>query len=443
MATIWKRKDRNCWAVDYRDATGKRIRLTAATREHAETLLAEKIKETKEAQPNVLALRDMTLKEYAERWAEQIKGELEEKTWRSYKQNLDHHVLPILGHFKVRELTVSPIARFLADKRKARYGPGEGKLYSRTALRLMKAALSSVLTDAVELDGLLKSNPALAITSRKKRNRTGTSRPEVNAMTAKQRDAFLAHAQVREQQGLLPYRLRMMWELRAKTGLRPEEAYGLHVGDVDLGSHTLRVERAVSLGKMKSTKTHERRAVDLSDDLARHLAPYLDYVQAEAVASNLPEPHWLFPGRPGGLVTEADERWHRDLFKQVLHAAQLPSFVPYDLRHTFASLLLSGNVPLLYVSKMLGHSKPTTTLDHYAKWLPTDAQRFVNLLDAPLEKVGTKSWHQVDIIEKQDAEVVEEFGGPCRGRTYGPLIKSDRRPMIRTARCCEGFPVYR
>ena len=424
MATIWKRKDRNCWAVDYRDATGKRIRLTAATREHAETLLAEKIKETKEAQPNVLALRDMTLKEYAERWAEQIKGELEEKTWRSYKQNLDHHVLPILGHFKVRELTVSPIARFLADKRKARYGPGEGKLYSRTALRLMKAALSSVLTDAVELDGLLKSNPALAITSRKKRNRTGTSRPEVNAMTAKQRDAFLAHAQVREQQGLLPYRLRMMWELRAKTGLRPEEAYGLHVGDVDLGSHTLRVERAVSLGKMKSTKTHERRAVDLSDDLARHLAPYLDYVQAEAVASNLPEPHWLFPGRPGGLVTEADERWHRDLFKQVLHAAQLPSFVPYDLRHTFASLLLSGNVPLLYVSKMLGHSKPTTTLDHYAKWLPTDAQRFVNLLDAPLEKVGTKSWHQVDIIEKQDAEVVEEFGGPCRGRTYGPLIKS-------------------
>jgi hypothetical protein len=33
--------------------------------------------------------------------------------------------------------------------------------------------------------------------------------------------------------------------------------------------------------------------------------------------------------------------------------------------------------------------------------------------------------HQVDIIEKQGAEVVEEFGGPCRGRTYGPLIKSE------------------
>ncbi len=97
----------------------------------------------------------------------------------------------------------------------------------------MKAALSSVLTDAVELDGLLKSNPALAITSRKKRNRVGTSRPDVNPMTTKQRDAFLAHALVREQQGLLPYSLRIMWTLRVKTGLRPEEAYGMHVDDID------------------------------------------------------------------------------------------------------------------------------------------------------------------------------------------------------------------
>jgi hypothetical protein len=27
---------------------------------------------------------------------------------------------------------------------------------------------------------------------------------------------------------------------------------------------------------------------------------------------------------------------------------------------------------------------------------------------------------------EENAEVVEKFGGPCRGRTYGPLIKSDK-----------------
>jgi integrase len=427
MATIWKRKDRDCWAVDYRDATGKRIRLTAPTRQDAEILLAEKIKEVKEEHPTVVALRDMTLKEYAERWSERVKGEIEEKTWRSYQQNLDRHVIPALGHLKIRDIRVSHVAQFLAEKRKARYGAGEGnpgKPYSQTALRLMKAALSTVLTDAVELDGLLKNNPALAITSRKKRNRTGQSRPDVNAMTLKQRDAFLAHALVRQQEGLLPYRVRIMWELRIKTGIRPEEAYGLHIGDVDLGSKTLRVERAVSLCQIKNTKTNTRRLVDLSDGLVIELAEYMDFVRAEAVAGNRPEPYWLFLGRDGGLATEADERWHRALFRQVLNAAKLPAFVPYDLRHTFASILLSSNVPLLYVSKQLGHSKATTTLDHYAKWLPSGEQRFVNVLDTQLEKVGTKTWHQVDITHGEVSEGVEKFGGPCRGRTYGPLIKS-------------------
>ena len=51
----------------------------------------------------------------------------------------------------------------------------------------------------------------------------------------------------------------MLWELRVKTGLRPEEAYGLHVGDIDLSANKIRIERAVSLGRMKDTKTHERR----------------------------------------------------------------------------------------------------------------------------------------------------------------------------------------
>ena len=37
------------------------------------------------------------------------------------------------------------------------------------------------------------------------------------------------------------------------------------------------------------------------------------------------------------------------------------------------------------------HAKPTMTLDHYAKWLPSGEQRFVDVLDTRLEKVGTMS----------------------------------------------------
>jgi integrase len=38
----------------------------------------------------------------------------------------------------------------------------------------------------------------------------------------------------------------------------------------------------------------------------------------------------------------------------------------HDLRHTAASLLLNNKVPVIVVSNMLGHSKPSVTLDIYA-----------------------------------------------------------------------------
>jgi len=46
-----------------------------------------------------------------------------------------------------------------------------------------------------------------------------------------------------------------------------------------------------------------------------------------------------------------------------------------DLRNTFASQLLTCGVQLGYVSRQLGHSKPTVTADHYAKWCGGDDYR--------------------------------------------------------------------
>ena len=122
----------------------------------------------------------------------------------------------------------------------------------------------------------------------------------------------------------------------------------------------------------------------------------------------------------------------RKVFSRILRKAELPHFKPYDLRHTYASLLLSEGVPLVYVSRQLGHAKPTTTLKHYAKWMPSGDRRYVDVLDRGFEQ----SWHQnlapkpkTDGKEPNpDSEAVDEankkIGGPCRGRTYGPLIKS-------------------
>jgi integrase len=70
-------------------------------------------------------------------------------------------------------------------------------------------------------------------------------------------------------------------------------------------------------------------------------------------------------------------RWAHDearvgkVFKRALAKATLPASRLYDLRHTFASLLLAANAPITYVSAQLGHANPATTLRYYARWILT------------------------------------------------------------------------
>ena len=56
---------------------------------------------------------------------------------------------------------------------------------------------------------------------------------------------------------------------------------------------------------------------------------------------------------------------------------------------------------------------------------PMGNKAAVDKLDAPPESVsGSKIVVVVGSQDQREAEVIEKIGGPCRGRTYGPLIKS-------------------
>ena len=52
--------------------------------------------------------------------------------------------------------------------------------------------------------------------------------------------------------------------------------------------------------------------------------------------------------------------------------AKLPDVRIHDLRHTFASLLVSGGASLEMIGKLLGHTQMQTT------------QRYAHLMDSPL-----------------------------------------------------------
>jgi integrase len=68
---------------------------------------------------------------------------------------------------------------------------------------------------------------------------------------------------------------------------------------------------------------------------------------------------------------------------------KLPDLNPYDLRHTAATLMLRRNVPVEVVSKILGHSRVSVTLDIYRHVLDSEKKTAMpDLFDTPLPCVN-------------------------------------------------------
>jgi len=380
------RESRGMWEIDYRDRHGKRHRPLYATEAEALGKAAD-LREDLEKTVALVNDPDLTLKQYTDRWLEHGMQELEPKTRNSYAQLLKAHVLPILGALRLRDLHRRHVKNLLGAKRVERlpraprpveaqsHEETQAKGYSKNTVRLIKAALSTVLSDAVD-DGYLETNPAFGAGRKRGKKADALTQAErlqkIRPLSWTDRDALLAEA-------ASDRRHHALFATLAKAGLRPGEGFALKPMDIDFKNQTLRVDRAATDdGRAKDTKTHETRTVDLTPDLAATLKRHLTWLRAEALRHGSGEPEWLFPRADGSLM---NKDYVAGVFRKILKRAGLPHYRVYDLRHTFASLLLAESAPITYVSAQLGHSSPATTMRFYARWIPSQGKRWVNALD--------------------------------------------------------------
>lgn len=71
-------------------------------------------------------------------------------------------------------------------------------------------------------------------------------------------------------------------------------------------------------------------------------------------------------------------------FKPCLKACKIEDVRFHDLRHTYASLLISENVSIKYIQTQMSHASCQTTLDIYSHILQEVEEKAVNVLDGVL-----------------------------------------------------------
>ncbi|MBD3783479.1 MAG: site-specific integrase [Micrococcales bacterium] len=179
--------------------------------------------------------------------------------------------------------------------------------------------------------------------------------------------------------GCFPERWRPLVETLADTGMRWGELAALTVGDVDVHRARIRIVKAYQrdahnqlvLGPPKSRRS--RRYVDIGPSLLGVLRPLL-------VGRSADEP--LFTVRAGRAVRYST--WYQQAWAPAVARAlalvgtdgspvlgERPT--PHDLRHCNASWLLGAGVPMMVVSRRLGHESTATTDRVYSHLVP-DAQ---------------------------------------------------------------------
>ena len=292
------------------------------------------------------AAKIQTLRQYGEQvFMPKKMEEIAENTRDGFQRALDLHIYPVLGDFKLPEISSKQIEAFLLKKR------NQG-LSVASVLRLYEVL--NLLFKMAKKHKDIKENPMLDV-DRPSARKDDDKMNEVEAFTAEELKYILSCLE-RE-----PLKWQTMIRLMIDTGIRRGEACGLKWEAIDLKANSAIIranlcytkKAGVYLAKPKSGKTREVYfSPEVSALLRRlqreqaqsHLSPFVFTQDGTA------EP--MHPQSPTRYCTKFGRRYGVEIH-------------PHKLRHSFASVAITNGADIASVSEVLGHSDKAVTLRMY------------------------------------------------------------------------------
>jgi integrase len=314
---------------------------------------------------------DLKIGEYLERWLnDSVRNSVKQRTFENYSYVVRSHLIPAVGHMKVKTLTPTHVQGLYRSKLDAGLSPRTVQLIHTTLHKALKQAVRWGLVHRNATEGVEAPRPAK------------NPRKEMHPLSPGQARNLLEAARGE--------RLEALYVLAITAGLRQGELFGLRWQDVDLENGTLSVRQqlvrtkgdGLQFATPKSAKG--RRSVRLTSKAVQALKDHHEeqLEQKQRLAGLWKDTGLVFTSSVGTPLDPSNFTYHT--FQPFLKRAELPKIRFHDLRHTCATLLLGRNVNPKIVQEMLGHANISETMDTYSHVLPAMQETAVSAIEDAL-----------------------------------------------------------
>ena len=307
------------------------------------------------AQERAADRKSETVEEFHKRYlSDHVEDQNKPSSVKETKRLLKKHIVPELGHIKVKAIGRDDVAKFHRSLRETPY-------LANRCLAIVSNMLAKAEEWGLRADGRMVCR-SVAKYKEATRQRF-LSATELNALS----DALKAAEGAKANAHAIA-----IIRLLALTGARRNEIAGLKWSEVDFERSVLHLEESKTGAKLIP------------------LAPAAKLILAGAPTHE--GTPYVFPAATGaGHYQGITKVW-----RAIRREAGLEDVRLHDLRHTFASFGAAGGLSLPIIGKLLGHSQAATT------------QRYAHLADDPVQRAATQIGDAVAAaMEGGGADVVE------------------------------------